>query len=137
MTTLAAMASRKTHNPTGNPVTDDDLAFSEDFARRVKTECEQQGRTFRDIERAIGAADGAVAQLVSGRRAGATTLKLAWKIAKALGESLDFLCDGKSIHRGASLSAGASQGALKLEPPPKAPSRSSPRPASRKKKPQH
>ena len=140
MTTLLPMTRAKTkiRNPIGNPADDEDIAFSEGIARRVVTLCEMRGFTFRDVERIAGVSDGTVAQLVSGKRAGSTTLKLVWRIARALGTSVDFLCDGRTTaHRGRGPNEddGASQTAFQFESGLAPPTRSRPRLKSRRPKP--
>lgn len=144
MTTVLAMAINKTsvRNPKGNPLEDDeDVALSEGVSRRIKTLCELDGMTLRDLERKVGCSDGTIAQLVSGRRTGATTLKLVYRIAKELHTSLDFLCDGHMPQRKKGIrsdATSASQAAFLFDPqlPVAAPKRSRLRPATRKKPPQ-
>ncbi len=136
MTTVQAMATRKARNPAGNPIDEDDIAFSEGISRRVATLCEMRGFTYRDVEREAGLSNGSVAQLVSGKRAGSTTLKLIWRVARALGTSVDFLCDGTAGHRARAPSGDAeSQTAFQFEQALGQPKRSRPRLKSRTKKP--
>ena len=90
------MATRKTksRNPDGNPADEDDFDLSESIARRIVVFAEMNNLSFRDIETRGGLAKGSVAAIVSGRRAGATTVKLIVRVAKVLGVDVGFLITG-------------------------------------------
>lgn len=135
MTTIDPMA--KTRNPHGNVADEDDIKLSMDIARRITVLCEMHGFTLRDLEVRSGLANGSLAGVVSGRRAGATSVRLVLRIAEALGVDVGFLITGRARRHGQPLGTsgdGSSQLSL-FEQAAAGPPTHAPRPLKSRKKP--
>lgn len=93
MTTLDAMASTKKRNPDGNVADDEDRQISEAIGRQIALLCELHGLSLRGLEQRAGLSNATLASLVSGRRAGGTTVRLLCRVAEALG--IDFVISNR------------------------------------------